>query len=142
MKYKCYQDNTNVIYSFFLYFIVKLDLSICRNVVSFSDGLPKDGSGIPYFYLTALDPTARNAFKDQRASFTVSEYPLGTCGMIDPENPTCSKITLTGKVSEKMNPIVCSMCDHNVFPSLVSILLFALYYVLNALFLLAWYMVS
>nr|AFK35173.1 unknown [Lotus japonicus] len=68
------------------------------NVVSFSDGLPKEGSGIPYFYLTALDPTARNAFKDQRASFTVSEYPIGTCGQIDPENPTCSKITLTGKL--------------------------------------------
>ncbi|XP_028771154.1 protein CREG1 [Neltuma alba] len=68
------------------------------NVVSFSDGLPEKGSGIPYFYLTTLDPTARNALKDERASFTVSEYPLGTCGNIDPENPTCAKITLIGKL--------------------------------------------
>lgn len=66
---------------------------------SFSDGLPNKGTGIPYFYLTTLDPTAKNALKDQRASFTVSEYPLGTCGNKDPENSTCSKITLTGKVS-------------------------------------------
>lgn len=82
-----------------------VNLSICRNVVSYSDGLPNQGSGIPYFYLTTLDPTARNALKDERASFTVSEYPLGTCGNVDPENPTCSKISLTGKVCEKMNSI-------------------------------------
>ncbi|XP_061371512.1 uncharacterized protein LOC133314085 [Gastrolobium bilobum] len=75
-----------------------LDGAPFGNVVSFSDGLPNKGGGIPYFYLTSLDPTARNALKDQRASFTVSEYPLGTCGKIDPENPTCSKITLTGKL--------------------------------------------
>ncbi|KAF3444704.1 hypothetical protein FNV43_RR14397 [Rhamnella rubrinervis] len=68
------------------------------NVVSFSDGLPNKGRGIPYFYLTTLDPTARNAMKDQRASLTISEYPIGTCGKIDPENPTCAKITLTGKL--------------------------------------------
>lgn len=68
------------------------------NVVSFSDGLPKKGAGIPYFYLTTLDPTARDATKDERASFTISEYPIGTCGKIDPENPTCAKITLTGKL--------------------------------------------
>ncbi|KAL5582466.1 hypothetical protein UlMin_014908 [Ulmus minor] len=68
------------------------------NVVSFSDGQPGKGIGIPYFYLTTLDPTARNAMKDQRASLAVSEYPIGTCGKIDPENPTCAKITLTGKL--------------------------------------------
>ncbi|GAV74811.1 Pyrid_oxidase_2 domain-containing protein [Cephalotus follicularis] len=68
------------------------------NVVSFSDGLPNKGRGIPYFYLTTLDPTAKNALKDKRSSLTVSEYPIGTCGKKDPENPTCSKITLTGKL--------------------------------------------
>ncbi|KAJ4707577.1 putative Protein CREG1 [Melia azedarach] len=68
------------------------------NVVSFSDGLPNEGSGIPYFYLTTLDPTASNALKDKRSSLTISEYPLGTCGKSDPENPSCAKITLTGKL--------------------------------------------
>ncbi|GJV63410.1 protein CREG1 [Tanacetum coccineum] len=70
------------------------------NVVSFSDGLPNEGKGIPYFYLTALDPTAQYALKDHRSSVTISEYPLGTCGKIDPENPTCAKITLTGKLNQ------------------------------------------
>ncbi|KAK8954446.1 hypothetical protein KSP39_PZI002554 [Platanthera zijinensis] len=68
------------------------------NVVSYSDGLPNSGSGIPYFYLTELDPTAKEALKDARSSFTVSEYPLGTCGNTDPENPSCAKLTLTGKL--------------------------------------------
>ncbi|WVZ93137.1 hypothetical protein U9M48_039143 [Paspalum notatum var. saurae] len=68
------------------------------NVVSYSDGLPGEGRGIPYFYLTTLDPTARDALEDERASFTLSEFPLGTCGKIDPENPTCAKLTLTGKL--------------------------------------------
>ncbi|KAL4184909.1 hypothetical protein AMTRI_Chr10g227960 [Amborella trichopoda] len=69
------------------------------NVDSFSDGWPGDGRGIPYFYLTTLDPTARNALKDARASLTLSEFPLGSCGKIDPENPVCSKLTLTGKLT-------------------------------------------
>ncbi|XP_010033252.2 protein CREG1 [Eucalyptus grandis] len=68
------------------------------NVASFSDGLPNEGRGIPYFYLTTLDPTAKNALKDERASFTASEYPIGTCGKKDPMNPSCAKITLTGKL--------------------------------------------
>lgn len=74
----------------------------CRNVVSFSDGLPNEGSGVPYFYLTTLDPTARNALRDKRSSLAISEYPLGTCGERDPENPACAKITLTGKVRCKL----------------------------------------
>ncbi|KAJ3694911.1 hypothetical protein LUZ60_000288 [Juncus effusus] len=69
------------------------------NVVSYSDGLPKKGLGIPYFYLTTLDPTARDVLVDRRSSLTLSEFPLGTCGKIDPENPTCSKMTLTGKLN-------------------------------------------
>ncbi|KAG6494369.1 protein CREG1-like [Zingiber officinale] len=68
------------------------------NVVSFSDGVPGEGCGVPYFYLTALDPTARHALADERSSFTISEFPLGSCGKIDPENPTCAKLTLTGKL--------------------------------------------
>ncbi|KAG5400936.1 hypothetical protein IGI04_015543 [Brassica rapa subsp. trilocularis] len=67
------------------------------NVVSYSDGLPGKGKGIPYFYLTMLDPTTRNALKDSRASFAISESPVGTCKR-DPMDPTCSKLTLTGKL--------------------------------------------
>ncbi|XP_048434883.1 protein CREG1-like isoform X2 [Pyrus x bretschneideri] len=71
---------------------------VLKNVVSFSDGEPGNGRGIPYFYLTTLDPTARNALNDPRASLTISEHPIGTCGKRDPENPTCAKLTLNGKL--------------------------------------------
>ncbi|XP_010554018.1 PREDICTED: protein CREG1 [Tarenaya hassleriana] len=67
------------------------------NVVSFSDGIPGKGTGIPYFYLTTLDVTARNALKDPRASLAISEKPIGTCTK-DPMDPTCAKLTLTGKL--------------------------------------------
>ncbi|MCL7024256.1 hypothetical protein MKW94_006907 [Papaver nudicaule] len=68
------------------------------NVASFSDGLAGEGRGIPYFYMTTLDPTPRNALKDARSSFSVNEFPLGSCGGKDPQNPTCAKLTLTGKL--------------------------------------------
>ncbi|MCH95398.1 protein CREG1-like, partial [Trifolium medium] len=32
------------------------NIQVMGNVVSFSDGLPNQGTGIPYFYLTTLDP--------------------------------------------------------------------------------------
>ncbi|XP_031116872.1 protein CREG1-like [Ipomoea triloba] len=87
------------------------------NVVSFSDGLPDKGLGVPYFYLTTLDPTARYGLKDPRVSLTLSEYSLGTCGNNDPESPLCSKITLTGKfklVDGKSKNLVSSWPkDHN-----------------------------
>lgn len=86
---------------------------MCRNVVSFSDGLPDIGKGIPYFYLTTLDPTARNALEDQRSSFTMSEYNLGTCGKSDPEDPSCAKITIVGKVVSYS--IICNILIDYIF---------------------------
>ncbi|KAL8266352.1 hypothetical protein R6Q59_003696 [Mikania micrantha] len=68
------------------------------DVVLYSDGQPYHGTGIPYFYLTSVDPIVRYALEAHRSSFTISEYPLGTCGSIDPE--TCSKITLSGRFNE------------------------------------------
>ncbi|TYI75137.1 hypothetical protein E1A91_D07G254200v1 [Gossypium mustelinum] len=77
---------------------IELEGSPFGNVVSFSDGVPGKGTGVPYFYLTTLDPTARNALKDHRSSLAISEYPLGTCSNADPESPVCAKITLTGRL--------------------------------------------
>ncbi|XP_068638866.1 uncharacterized protein [Aristolochia californica] len=79
------------------------------NVVSYSDGAPGYGQGIPYFYLTTLDPTARDIKEDNRSSFAVSEFPVGTCGTLDPEEPPCARLTLTGKM--KMIPNDTSEAD-------------------------------
>ncbi|PKA57922.1 hypothetical protein AXF42_Ash012461 [Apostasia shenzhenica] len=66
-------------------------------VVSYSDGEPGHGFGIPYFYLSQLEPTLKDASTDDRAALTLSEVPLGTCRK-DPQDPTCAKITLNGKL--------------------------------------------
>ncbi|GAB4854818.1 hypothetical protein Ancab_023402 [Ancistrocladus abbreviatus] len=65
-----------------------------------NDGLPGDGYGVPYFYLTLRDLTAINALKDSRSSLSISELPLGTSGNMDPENLTCGKMTLTGRLKK------------------------------------------
>lgn len=64
------------------------------NVVSYTDG----DTGTPYFYLSTLDPTAKLALKDPRASFSVSEAELGDCAGKDPQSPLCSRITLSGQL--------------------------------------------
>ncbi|KAG0468502.1 hypothetical protein HPP92_017830 [Vanilla planifolia] len=48
------------------------------------------GRGIPYFYLTELDPTARDGLKDGRSSFT-----------IDPEDPLV-KLTLSERIFDQV----------------------------------------
>ncbi|KAI5077452.1 hypothetical protein GOP47_0007276 [Adiantum capillus-veneris] len=70
------------------------------NVVSYSDGPDGNSTGVPYFYMSTLDPTPKDLAIIPYASLTVSESPLGTCGDKDVENPTCAKITLSGQISE------------------------------------------
>ncbi|KAL0919859.1 hypothetical protein M5K25_011983 [Dendrobium thyrsiflorum] len=67
------------------------------NVVSFSDGEPGHGFGVPYFYLAELEPKGGYEINGTRAALTVSEDPLGTCTK-DTQNPHCKRITLTGKL--------------------------------------------
>ncbi|CAM6090095.1 unnamed protein product [Calypogeia fissa] len=70
------------------------------NIASFSDGPVGAGTGRPYFYLSGLDPTPVDLEHDSRCSLTMSEFPLGTCGDKDAENPTCARLTLSGKIVE------------------------------------------
>lgn len=76
---------------------VHLDGSPFGNIASYSDGLPGQGKGIPYFYLSMLDYTPQDAAKDNRVSFTLSEAELGP-GQWDPEDPRCARLTLSGKL--------------------------------------------
>lgn len=66
------------------------------NVVSVGDNC----TGVPYFYLTELDETARDLIKDPRATLTLAEAALGpaACKGKDPEDPMCSKLSLHGQV--------------------------------------------
>uniref|UniRef100_A0A7I4C232 CREG-like beta-barrel domain-containing protein n=1 Tax=Physcomitrium patens TaxID=3218 RepID=A0A7I4C232_PHYPA len=67
------------------------------NVAAFSDGPVGSSGGTPFFYLSRMDPTPNDITLDSRCSLTLSEASLGTCGSVDPENPTCARLTLSGK---------------------------------------------
>eukprot|EP00898_Chlorokybus_atmophyticus_P005894 jgi/Chlat1/6305/Chrsp44S05789 len=69
-----------------------------RNIVSFVDGPWRNATGTPYFYLTRYDESARDLASDARCSLTISEVPLGSCGSMDPEEPPCAKLTLSGQM--------------------------------------------
>ncbi|KAK9138066.1 hypothetical protein Sjap_008660 [Stephania japonica] len=71
-----------------------------RHVVSFSDGFPNQGRGVPYFYLTKYDITVKNIEKDARVAFAVSELGLGPVSGRDPQDPTVVKLTMTGKLGK------------------------------------------
>jgi len=70
------------------------------NVFSVSDGTLENSSGIPYFYLTDMELSMKDLAKNNRASITMSLAQGDFCkdNQLDPENPMCAHIILTGKV--------------------------------------------
>ena len=75
------------------------------NLVSYSDGLLGNGSGIPYLYLTTLDFTAKDLAKDNRASMLMSLAQGEYCRnkRWDPMDPRCARVLLTGKIKPLKN---------------------------------------
>jgi len=70
------------------------------NIASFSDGPVGSSGGTPFFYLSKMDPTPIDIDSDPRCSLAISETSLGSCGSVDTENPTCARLTLSGKLKE------------------------------------------
>lgn len=68
------------------------------NLLSYSDGPPGAGSGTPYFYLSGLDATLQDLAADARCSLTVSQLGTAAGCATDPEDPTCAKLTLSGRM--------------------------------------------
>jgi hypothetical protein len=69
------------------------------NALSFADGPPCQPSGRLLFYLTAMDATAQDLSANSSASLTLCEAQLaGACQDVDPEDPTCAKLTLSGQL--------------------------------------------
>jgi hypothetical protein len=71
------------------------------NAVSLSDG-PAGGGGTGrlLFYLTAMDATAQDAAVNSSATLTLCEAQLpGGCSGVDPEDPTCAKLAISGRLS-------------------------------------------
>jgi hypothetical protein len=69
------------------------------NPVSVSDGPGDKPTGRLLFYLTPMDATAYDLEKKPNATFTLCEAQLpGGCVGVDPEDPTCAKLSITGEV--------------------------------------------
>ncbi|GLH07221.1 Uncharacterized protein GBIM_12737 [Gryllus bimaculatus] len=70
------------------------------NIVSISDGTSTNSSGVPYMYITPLELSTRDLEIDSRCSLALSLAETDYCKQqnIDPEDPRCARVILTGKV--------------------------------------------
>jgi hypothetical protein len=80
------------------------------NIISYVDGPCAQSTGIPYFYVSPLDQSAKDASIRPQVSLTLSESFLpATCHAFgqtaacaatthgDPENPVCARLVISGE---------------------------------------------
>ncbi|XP_005575160.2 protein CREG2 isoform X1 [Macaca fascicularis] len=65
-----------------------------------SDGPFNNSTGIPFFYMTAKDPVVADLMKNPTASLMLPESEGEFCrkNIVDPEDPQCVRVTLTGQM--------------------------------------------
>ncbi|XP_011825059.1 PREDICTED: protein CREG2 [Mandrillus leucophaeus] len=65
-----------------------------------SDGPFNNSTGIPFFYMTAKDPVVADLMKNPTASLMLPESEGEFCrkNIVDPEDPRCVRLTLTGQM--------------------------------------------
>ncbi|XP_072929260.1 protein CREG1 [Epargyreus clarus] len=72
------------------------------NVKSIVDGSLANSTGVPYFYMSPLDFSARDLSKNSRATVLISLEETRYCETqnIDPEDPRCTRLILSGKMKK------------------------------------------
>ncbi|CAB3250589.1 unnamed protein product [Arctia plantaginis] len=75
------------------------------NVKSVVDGSLANSTGVPYFYMSPMDFTAKDLSKNNRATVLVSLEETRYCEnqKIDPEDPRCTRLMLSGKMKKMKN---------------------------------------
>ncbi|XP_009274444.1 PREDICTED: protein CREG2 [Aptenodytes forsteri] len=70
------------------------------NCLLLSDGPVDNSTGIPFFYVTPKDNAVADLLKNPVASLTLPEADGNFCrkNVIDPEDPRCARLTLTGQM--------------------------------------------
>ncbi|XP_004617986.2 protein CREG2 [Sorex araneus] len=65
-----------------------------------SDGPLNNSTGIPFFYVTLKDPAVADLMKNPMASLLLPESEGEFCrkSIVDPEDPRCARLTLTGQM--------------------------------------------
>jgi len=69
------------------------------NVFDYSDGQIDNPTGRIFLFIDGLDYSPKDFKVNPFVSFTISEEVMGQGCSADPEDPTCSKITLTGQIA-------------------------------------------
>lgn len=84
---------------------VRLGGAAWGNVRSLADGVEHNSTGLPVLYLPTPDPTFTDVSNDPSCCITMSEAALPShsnaaefCGHGDPEDPTCARVSLSGKM--------------------------------------------
>ncbi|KAJ1118351.1 hypothetical protein NDU88_006543 [Pleurodeles waltl] len=67
-------------------------------VLSVSDGPADNSTGIPFFCITPKGSAVSNLIKNPMASLTLPETDFCRKYSIDPDDPRCARLTLTGQV--------------------------------------------
>lgn len=72
------------------------------NVKSVVDGSLANSTGVPYFYMSPLDFSAKDLTKNNRATVLVSLEETRYCEnqKMDPEDPRCTRLMLSGKMKK------------------------------------------
>ncbi|KXJ23402.1 Protein CREG2 [Exaiptasia diaphana] len=67
---------------------------------SYADGVIGNSTGIPYFYISKFSDTYKNIEYNNTVAVTVTENESELCKQqgYDPEEPVCSRVTITGEV--------------------------------------------
>jgi len=72
------------------------------NVITMSDGPVANSTGHLYFYASELDTSIQDVALNPAVSVTISEAQIVTSkcatGAIDPEDPTCARLTISGNL--------------------------------------------
>jgi len=92
------------------------------NVRSIADGVGKNSTGLPVFYLPTPDPTAVDIRANPSATLSFSEASLServtakglTCGGMDAEDPTCARLHLIGKLRPLMTKADIQQAEANL----------------------------
>ncbi|KAH9249819.1 hypothetical protein BASA81_012414 [Batrachochytrium salamandrivorans] len=98
------------------------------NVASYSDGVKSDkiranGLGVPFFYLTELDETAKDAKTNNQVAFTVTEKSSnadGNCKDLSAQDPRCSRVTFVGKLVKTKHVEQAKLALFSKHPSMAS----------------------
>ncbi|XP_014709548.3 protein CREG2 [Equus asinus] len=70
------------------------------NCLPISDGPLNNSTGTPFFYVTPKDPVVADLMKNPMASLLLPESEGEFCrkNIVDPEDPRCARLTLTGQM--------------------------------------------